>query len=98
MTIGCVIVCVEKVLPFGVLLLKGWDGQIWKDHERNCAPCGWPSGSIIGHRSNRFVMYVIWRIMRCSNHVVCDHCFIGWHMGCLTPPLMKVIVGDWVCP
>ncbi len=42
MTIGCVIVCVDKVLPFGVLLLESWDGQIWKDHEQNCAPCHFP--------------------------------------------------------
>jgi hypothetical protein len=53
--------------------------------------CGWPSGSIIGHSFNRFVMYVVWRIMRCNDHVVCDHCSIGWHMGCSTPPLMEVI-------
>jgi hypothetical protein len=27
----CVILHV-KVLPFGALLLEGWDGQRWKDH------------------------------------------------------------------
>jgi hypothetical protein len=36
--------------------------------------------------------------MRCSNHVVCNHFSIEWHIRCLTPPLMEVIIGDWVCP
>ncbi len=78
----------------------------WSNMERpqvelctmSLSTCGWPSGSIIGHMFNRFVMYVVWRIMRCSNHVVCDRCSIGWHVGCLTPPLMQVTIGDWVCP
>jgi hypothetical protein len=42
-TIGCVILCMHKVLPFGVLLLEGRDGQTWKDHVRNCAPCPLPN-------------------------------------------------------
>ncbi len=35
---GCVILGVWKVLPFGVLLLKGQNGQTWKDHMCNYAP------------------------------------------------------------
>ncbi len=38
-----VILCVQKVLPSGMLLLEGWDGQTWKDHVRNCAPCHLPN-------------------------------------------------------
>jgi hypothetical protein len=34
--IGCVILCVQKVLPSRVLLLEGQDGQTWKDHVHNC--------------------------------------------------------------
>jgi hypothetical protein len=30
--------------------------------------CGWPSESINEHNSNKFVMHVMWIIMRCSNH------------------------------
>jgi hypothetical protein len=41
--VGCVILCVWKVLPFGVLLLEGRDGQTWKDHVHNCAPCQIPN-------------------------------------------------------
>jgi Zn-finger protein len=32
----------EKVLPSRVLLLEGRDGQVWKDHVWNCAPCHLP--------------------------------------------------------
>jgi len=38
-TIGCVILCVQKVLPFAMLLLEGRDGQRWKDRVCNCVPC-----------------------------------------------------------
>ncbi len=31
--------------------------------------CGWPSGSIIDCSSNKFVMYVVLRITKCSNQV-----------------------------
>jgi hypothetical protein len=37
-----VVLCVWKVLPFGVLL-EGQDGQTWKDHVHNCAPCHLPN-------------------------------------------------------
>ncbi len=37
-----VIIHVRKVLPFGVLL-EGRDGQTWKDHVHNCAPCHLPN-------------------------------------------------------
>ncbi len=43
MTIGHVILRVGQVLPFGVLLLKGRDGQTWKDHVHNYAPCHLPN-------------------------------------------------------
>jgi hypothetical protein len=33
---GCVILCVQKVLHARVLLLEGQDGQTWKDHVRTC--------------------------------------------------------------
>jgi hypothetical protein len=33
--------CVQKVLPFRMLLLEGQDGQTWKDHVGNCT-CHFP--------------------------------------------------------
>jgi hypothetical protein len=38
-----VILCVWKVLPLGVLLLKGQNGQTWKDHLHNCVSCHLPN-------------------------------------------------------
>ena len=28
----------------------------------------------------------------------CDGCLRGWHLGCLTPPLLEVPDAEWVCP
>ncbi len=38
MTTSCVVLCVLEIL-----LLEGQDGQIWKDHVHNCAPCHPPN-------------------------------------------------------
>ncbi len=40
--VECVILRVRKVLPFKVLLLEGQNGQTWRDHVCNCAPCHFP--------------------------------------------------------
>jgi hypothetical protein len=64
---------VQKVLPFKVLLLKGWNGQRWEDHVQNrtchflnvdgqidpflCCCPYWP------------LMYVVWTICRSNNYV-----------------------------
>jgi hypothetical protein len=42
-TSGRLILHVRKALHFKVLLLKGQDGQTWKDHVRNCVPCHLPN-------------------------------------------------------
>jgi hypothetical protein len=34
---------VQKVLPSRILLLKGRDGQTWKDHVHNYVPCHLPN-------------------------------------------------------
>ncbi len=34
--------CVQKVLPFGTLLLEGQNGQTWKDRVCKCTPCHFP--------------------------------------------------------
>ncbi len=31
------------MLAFGILMLEGRDGVVWKDHVRNCAPCHLPN-------------------------------------------------------
>ncbi len=34
---------VREVLAFGVLMLEGRDGVVWKDHVHNCVPCHLPN-------------------------------------------------------
>jgi hypothetical protein len=41
--------------------------------------------------------------MLCGQYIVaiiliCDICSKGWHMGCLMPPLEKVLIKKWFCP
>jgi hypothetical protein len=40
---GHVILHVQKVIPKRVLLLEERNGQTWKDHMCNCAPCHFPT-------------------------------------------------------
>eukprot|EP00854_Cymbomonas_tetramitiformis_P001295 gene1295-1880_t len=30
--------------------------------------------------------------------LLCDSCPTGWHLACLTPPLLRPPEGDWACP
>ncbi|PWN41717.1 hypothetical protein IE81DRAFT_272699, partial [Ceraceosorus guamensis] len=51
-----------------------------------------------------------WRCMECKTCEVCsdkgddaqimfcDRCDRGWHLYCLSPPLTKVPLGEWICP
>ncbi len=43
--------------------------------------CGCPSGSIISHNPNKFAMHIMWKIMRCSNHVGLLPLFQGMAYG-----------------
>jgi len=40
---GHVILRVQKVIPKRMLLLEDRNGQTWKDHMCNCAPCHFPT-------------------------------------------------------
>jgi hypothetical protein len=79
-TVGCVIPHVQKVLPFGVLLLKGRDGQTWKDHVHNCAPCHLPN--VDGQMDPSLIMVLVsLQCMLCGQALgavitlICDKCF-----------------------
>jgi hypothetical protein len=94
---------VREVLASGFLMLEGRDGVVWKDHVRNCAPCHLPN--VDGRIDPNLV--VIWAGLKCmlcgsrggaAHMLVCDKCFRGWHMACMTPPMDVVPDGRWVCP
>jgi hypothetical protein len=101
-TAGRTILRVQKLLASGVLMLEGRDGVVWRDHVRNCVPCHLPNvdGTIDPS------LAVLWADLRCmfcgsrggaSHMLVCDRCFRGWHMVCMTPLMDVVPTGRWVC-
>ncbi len=91
-TTGRTILQVREVLAYGVLMLEGRDGVVWKDHVRNCAPCHLPN--VDGRVDPSLaVIRVSLRCMLCGSRggaahmLVCDRCSRGWHMACMIPPM-----------
>jgi hypothetical protein len=85
------------------LLLEGWDGQTWKNHVRNCAPCLLPNVDgqidlylIMVLTSLQYMLYG--QSLGTTIMLICDNCYRGWHMGCLMPPLEKILIGKWFYP
>jgi hypothetical protein len=35
---------------------------------------------------------------RAATMVIRNVCSTGWHLECLTPPLLEVPIGQWSCP
>jgi hypothetical protein len=102
-TAGRIILRVCEVLGSGVLLLEGRDGKFWKDHTRNCAPCHLPhiDGTVhpgTSHISTGLKCRLCGSPKRAATMVICDVCSTGWHLECLTPPLLEVPVEQWSCP
>jgi hypothetical protein len=97
-----IILQVREVLGLGVLLLKGRDGKLWKDHTRNYVPCYLPhiDGTVYpstSHIPTGLRCRLCGSAKRAATMVICDICSIGWHLECLTPPLLEVPVGQWAC-
>jgi hypothetical protein len=102
-TVGHTILRMREVLAFGVLMLEGRDGVVWKDHVHNCAPCHLPNVDGTVDPSLAVVRAGL-RCMLCGSKggathmLMCDRCSRGWHMACMIPPMDVVPVGRWVCP
>jgi hypothetical protein len=102
-TVGRIILRVCEVLGSGVLLLEGRDGKFWKNHTHNCAPCHLPHiDGIVYPRTSHISASLRCRlcgsVRRAATMVICDVCSTGWHLECLTPPLLEVLVEQWPCP
>ena len=102
MKAGRTILRVKDILPSGVLLLEGKDGQECRDNTKNCAPCPLPiEGTIYPELA---VVPANYRCVVCGEKkgvatmLLCDQCQRGWHMACLTPPLSMLPEGEWICP
>jgi hypothetical protein len=91
------------VLSSKVFMLEGPDGVVWKDHVRNCAPCHLPNVDGTIDPSLAMVRTSL-KCMLCGSRdgvaymLVCDKCFRGWHMVCMTPLMDVVPTRRWVCP
>jgi hypothetical protein len=103
LTAGRVILRVREVLGSRVLLLEGRDSKFWKDHTRNCAPCYLPhiDGTVhlsASHISAGLKCRLCGSPKWAATMVICDVYSTGWHLECLSPPLLEVPVGQWSCP
>ena len=71
---GRTILRVKEILPSGVLLLEGKDGQECRDHTKNCAPCHLPIEGIFSPElavvPAGYKMCSMWGEKGCSNNVV----------------------------
>ncbi len=83
---GHTILRVREVLASGILMFKGHDGVVWKDHVHNCPPCHLPNVDGIVDPS----LVVIWAGLKCmlcgsrggaTHMLVCDRCSRGWHVA-----------------
>ena len=92
----------KELLPSGVLLLEGKDGQECRDNTKNCAPCHLP---IEGTKHLEMAVvppgyrcFVCGKSKGAATMLLCDQCQRGWHMACLRPPLATLREGGWICP
>ena len=94
---------VMQVNPSGTLLLRGRDKTTVTHHQRNVTPCHLPHVDLSeDSRLSKFPLHAPCQICnypdRHDQMLVCEQCFTGWHMDCLSPPLAAVPEGDWLCP
>jgi hypothetical protein len=99
---GRTILRVKAILPSGVLLLEGKDGQECRDNTKNCAPCHLPiEGTVYPELAmvpTEYKCFVCGESKGAATMLLCDLCQQGWHMECLQPPLVNLPKGDWICP
>ena len=92
-----------QIKPDYTLVLRGRDGRVMTDHACNTAPCYLPD--IIDEYDPAKVRpqadhrcEVCRRIDCPDTMLLCDGCYLGYHMECLTPPMLEVPMGEWYCP
>ena len=100
MKAGRTILRVKEILPSGVLLLEGKDGQECKDNTKNYAPYHLPIKRTIF--LELAMVLVGYKCVVCGEKkgvatmLLCD--VRGWHMAYLTLPLSMLPEGEWICP
>ena len=92
-----------QIIPNYTLVLRGRDGRVMRDHARKTAPCYLPDvndeydpAKVRPEADHRCE---VCRCINCPNTMLlCDGCNVGYHMECLTPPMLEVLLGVWYCP
>ena len=93
---------VKAVTKLGVLTLVGSDGKEIKVHGSQCAPCHLtnidPTIDKTLQGEDRDVLCEVCQEPDPDGFIFCDQCNTGWHIFCLTPPLLSIPAGSWFCP
>ena len=98
-----VILQVIRIKPDYTLVLRGRDGRVMTDHARNTAACYLPNVSD-EYDPAKIRLETDHRCEACrcidspDTMLLCDGCNFGYHMECLTPPMLEVPMGEWYCP
>ena len=90
---------VRAIRPHGVLELEGADGVTVRVRMEMCAPCMIPN-LVTGDMgvAADLACAVCGSPSMADPMLLCDRCDLGYHLGCLTPPLERVPSGTWCCP
>ena len=94
---------VIRIKPDYTLVLRGRDGRVMTDHACNTAPCYLPdvsdkydSAKVRPEADHR--CEVCRRVDSPDTMLLCDGCNLGYHMECLSSPMVEVPMGEWYCP
>ena len=98
-----VILQVKQIKLDYTLVLRGKDGRVMTDHARNMESCYLPNvcdeydpAKVRPGADHR--CEVCRRVDSPDTMLLCDRCILGYHMECLTPPMLEVAIGEWYCP
>jgi hypothetical protein len=92
---------VKAVTRMGVITLIGSDGKEIKVHGSQCSPCHLtnidPEVDKTLQGEDQDALCEVCQEPDADGFVFCDGCNSGWHIYCLTPPLLSVPEGKWYC-
>jgi hypothetical protein len=91
---------IKAIKASSVLELQGVDKRIIQDHSKNCAPCHLPNLDPTIITSTwipplNYPCQVCQRIDNVDQMLLCDSCNGGYHLYCLKPEFIQILVGIW---
>jgi transposase InsO family protein len=98
-----IILRIAEVRGSGVLILQGRDGKLKAVHSSQVAPCHLAGvdttlDAELQLTTGEEPCQICHSPYDEAHMIMCDSCFTGWHMNCLTPALTAVPKGVWMCP